>query len=79
MGSAGLGMREAILDAGTDLVVPSSKRMTYCRDVAGSDGNVHDSARPEDRIAARTGLSNSRTRRVQFADGGSVIAMEGNK
>ena len=38
VGSAGLGMREAILDAGTDSVVPSSKRMTYCGDVAGSMG-----------------------------------------
>ena len=38
VGSAGLGMREAILDAGTDSVVPSSKRMTYWGDVAGSMG-----------------------------------------
>jgi hypothetical protein len=38
VGLAGLGMREAILDAGTDLVVPSSKRMTYCGDVVGSMG-----------------------------------------
>ena len=38
VGLAGLGMREAILDAGTDLMVPSSKRMTYCGDVVGSMG-----------------------------------------
>ncbi len=38
MGSAGLGVIEAILDASTDLVVPSSKRMSYCGDVAGSMG-----------------------------------------
>jgi hypothetical protein len=31
-------MREAILDAGTESVVPSSKRMTYWGDVAGSMG-----------------------------------------
>ncbi len=36
VGLAGLGMREAILDADTDSVVPSLKRMTYCGDVAKS-------------------------------------------
>ena len=38
VGLAGLGMREAILDADTDSVVPSLKRMTYCGGVAGSMG-----------------------------------------
>ena len=38
VGLAGLGMRESILDADTELVVPSSKRMTYCGAVAGSMG-----------------------------------------
>jgi len=38
VGSAGLGMRETILGVGTNSVVPSSKRMTYWGDVAGSMG-----------------------------------------
>ena len=55
VGSAGLGMREAILDAGTDSVVPSLKRMTYCRDVAGSMGM--SMTMPDRRIALLLELS----------------------
>jgi hypothetical protein len=38
MSTFGFGMRESILDAGIDEVVPSSKRIKYCGIVAGSIG-----------------------------------------